>query len=73
MVMRNLDKNATYSLSGENAISMSLSSYLISVHVMTFLVVVFKLNNYCTVYYCRLIYELCLYKCTHFFISTATL
>jgi len=31
-----------------------------------------KLNEYCTVYYCSLIYELCLHKQAHFFISTAT-
>ena len=32
-----------------------------------------KLNHYCTVYYCRLIYEPCLHKWgACFFISTAT-
>jgi len=31
-----------------------------------------KLNNYCTVYYCRLIYEPCLHKWARFFVSTAT-
>ena len=30
-----------------------------------------KLNDYCTVYYCRLIYKLCLHKYACFFISTA--
>ena len=30
-----------------------------------------KLNHYCTVYYCRLIYKPCLHKHTRFFISTA--
>ena len=33
---------------------------------------VVKLNNYCTVYYCSLIYELCLHKHACFFVSTAT-
>jgi len=32
-----------------------------------------KLNHYCTVYYYSLIYEPCLHKHTHFFISTAIL
>ena len=31
-----------------------------------------KLNNYCTMYYCSLIYELCLHKHACFFVSTAT-
>jgi len=31
-----------------------------------------KLNNYCTVYYCSLIYEPCLHKHARFFVSTAT-
>ena len=30
-----------------------------------------KLNNYCTVYYCSLIYEPCLHKQACFFVSTA--
>ena len=33
--------------------------------------VLVKLNNYCTVYYCSLIYEPCLYKQACFFVSTA--
>ena len=33
---------------------------------------VVKLNNYCTLYYCSLIYELCLHKHACFFVSTAT-
>jgi len=32
-----------------------------------------KLNNYCTVYYCRLIYKPCLHKQAHFFVSTVML
>jgi len=32
-----------------------------------------KLNNYCTVYYCSLIYEPCLHKHMCFYVSTATL
>jgi len=31
-----------------------------------------KLNNYCTVYYCSLIYKPCLHKHACFFVSTAT-
>ena len=30
-----------------------------------------KFNNHCTMCYCSLIYELCLHKCTRFFVSTA--
>jgi len=68
MIIRDLDKNTTCSLSGENTISMSLFSHSISVYATTSLVVVVELNNYC-----RLIYEPCLHKCTHFFVLTATL
>jgi len=32
---------------------------------------IIKLDNYYTMYYCRLIYELCLHKCACFFISPA--
>jgi len=42
--------------------------------ILTYLVCLFQsveLNDYCTMYYCRLIYKLCLHKCTCFFISTA--
>jgi len=31
-----------------------------------------KINNYCTVYYCSLIYEPCLHKHARFFVSPAT-
>jgi len=50
-----------------------LSIYIVTQWLLLWVRGSVKLDNYCTMYYCSLIYEPCLHKHACFFVSTATL